>query len=149
MKTRCTLTVAALVALSFAAACSERLVRDYSCEQLRQVHVGNSPEQVLSLLGEPTARQGAYFDDSVRKGKSWYYQVTNDAVFVTYRDSLRVDFVDSKVKAISAYRRVAPAVLGRQGNASLLQVSAGQNSVGEMRREGELFTVVFPCRNAS
>ncbi|AMY09544.1 hypothetical protein LuPra_02763 [Luteitalea pratensis] len=153
LKWRCTPGVATLVAVvCVGAGCSERLVRNYSCEQLRQIHVGDAPEEVLVHLGQPTAKQEDYFDNpdgSVRKGKAWYYHVTNDAVFVAYRDSLRVDFVDSKVRAVVAHRRVAPNVFGSQGAASLLRVSAAPKGGGELRREGELFTVVFPCRKAS
>jgi hypothetical protein len=99
-------TLATLLLIPLVAACHRPLDHSMNCEKVLQLRLGQTPEEVRALIGEPefAGSQGTVWrDGSAATDFTFIYSKTSE-VYIGTRDEMNVDFLKNRLVEVSAYR---------------------------------------------
>ena len=146
----------ALTALAFAIvpltiACSGGIDHPMDCNKVLQLRLGQSPEEVRALIGEPrfAGQQGTSWQDGTpRTDYVFIYgnSQSGNTVLVGTRDEMSVDFLKGRLVEVSAYRMRVSWGEHDKGTTALM---LGSRDYGyrtpAFHTIGPAFTQVFRC----
>ncbi len=139
---------AGLAIIALMPACSRGLDRRIDCNRVLQLRLGQTPDEVRALIGEPRSagRQGTVWrDGSPRTDFYFSYSGTGDA-FLGTRDEMHLDFLNNHLVEVSAYRMRVYVADHDKGTTAL---ALGSRDHGErtppFHEVGPAFKAVFQC----
>jgi hypothetical protein len=130
-------------------ACTQSLVRPYTCEQIRSLKAGQSDEEVVLLLGEPAIKNRAYalpwhVKPNV-EGEEWLYFRPVPRWSQIRGDQFTVHFAGRRLTWVIASRASG---VDRAGGLGLDLWKDPRREIGSYK-EGPMFAQMFPCQNGS
>ena len=130
-------------------ACSRGLDRPIDCNRVLQLRLGQTPDEVRALLGEPrfAARHGTVWrDGSPRTDYTFNYGGAREVLSGT-RDEMHVEFLNNRLVEVSAYRM--RVYVGGEHDGGTNALSLGSRDYGDptppFHTVGPAFKDVFQC----